>query len=366
MALTFAEPSRPTHVKMGIYGEAGSGKTYTAALEAIGIVEELRKLKNPVGDKPVYMFDTEKGSDWLIGLFAKHDIVLKVVKSQSFVDLIEATKLAEKEASVFIVDSIVHVWKELMQAYLDKSGKTRMPMHLWAPIKQQWREFTDLFVNSPLHIIVCGRAKDNWEYVYNEDTGKKELITTDSRMGGEKEMSYEPDLLIEMTSKNQYDKKAGEEIRVWEADVQKDRSDTLKSKRFINPSFESFRTVWELLDIGGKVGSIDTSRNSPVLVNDQVRNVSDRIRRRKVASEEIQNAITKYIPGRSADDQKAKLEILEKVFGTSSWTAITEDWNKVPLEMLEAGVGKVEELAKARIGVGKQEVKPSKPKKGTK
>lgn len=364
--ITFSKPDRPTHMKIGIYGAAGSGKTHTSALLAIGIVEELRKLKSKAADKPVYMFDTEKGSDWIAPLFKEHKIEFRVLKSRAFIDLLEATKLAEKEASVFIVDSLNHVWKELLNAYLKKTGKDRIPMYLWEPIKEQWGEFTTNYLNSKLHIIAAGRAQGIYEYVTNEETGKKEFVETDTRMGGEKQMSYEPDLLIEMKNIKELDK-TGRSIRTHRAFVEKDKSDTLEEKYkklfFDDPNFETFRPVWEELDVDGKGSIIDTKRDSQALVSNQDRNVADRNRRRTVAAEEIQGMLVKYIPGQAASDKAEKVKILQKVFGTTSWTKVTEDWKAVPLEMIEAGVKKVEALAKAYTGIV-PEVKPA--KKGAK
>jgi len=352
--LSFTKPDRPTHMKVGIYGAAGSGKTHTSALLAIGIVEELRKLKSKVADKPVYMFDTEKGSDWIAPIFKEHKIDFRVLKSRAFVDLLEATKLAEKEASVFIVDSLNHVWKELLNAYLKKTGKDRIPMYLWEPIKEQWGEFTTSYLNSPLHIVACGRAQGIYEYILNEDTGKKEFVEVDTRMGGEKQMSYEPDLLIEMKNIKELDK-TGRSIRIHRAYVEKDKSDTLedqyKKLYFDDPNFETFRPVWSELDVDGKGSVINTKRDSQSLVSNQDRNVADRQRRRKVACEEIQNVLVELIPGQAAKDKQAKVKILQKVFGTTSWTKITEDWTAIKLEAVEAGVAKVRKLAEEYAGL---------------
>lgn len=358
--LSFAKPDLPTHMKVGLYGNAGSGKTHTSALLAIGIIEELRKLKSKTADKPVYMFDTERGSDWVAPMFAQHKITFRVLKSRAFIDLLEATRLAEKEASVFIVDSLNHVWAELIKAYLDRIGKDRLPMYLWQPIKEQWGEFTTAYLNANLHIIACGRAQAIYEYITNEDTGKKEFVEVDTRMGGEKQMSYEPDLLIEMKNIKEFDK-SGQKVRIHQASIEKDKSDTLTAAFFNDPTFETFRPVWDRLDIDGKGGTIDVSRDSQALVSDQDRNVADRNRRRTVAAEEILGTFTKYIPGQSVADKTVRAKILEKVFGTTSWTKITEDWKAVSLEQIETGVKKVETLAQEYAGLAdNNEAKPTK------
>src|ERR1700752_117247 len=101
----FQEPNKPVYLKMGLYGNTGSGKTYTAGKIAIGMAKALKS------KKPVAIFDTETGSDFLIPLFEKEGIKLVVIKSRSFAKLVEATKEAQQIADVFIVDSISHVWE---------------------------------------------------------------------------------------------------------------------------------------------------------------------------------------------------------------------------------------------------------------
>ena len=70
----------------------------------------------------------------------------------------------------------------------------------YTKLYEMWAKFTDSFLNSSLHMIVCGRAGDMYEYQENEN-GKKELIKSGTRMATEKELSYEPSLLIEMQRK---------------------------------------------------------------------------------------------------------------------------------------------------------------------
>ena len=75
--------------------------------------------------------------------------------------------------------------------------RTRLQFDDWGYLKGEWRKFTDLFINSNLHIILCGRA--GYEYDYFEDeAGKKQLEKTDIKMKAEGEMGYEPSLLVLM------------------------------------------------------------------------------------------------------------------------------------------------------------------------
>ena len=65
------------------------------------------------------------------------------------------------------------------------------------PLKAMWREFTDRYVNSKLHVIMRGRAGYIWDDVEDEE-GVKELKKVGTKMKAEVETGYEPSLLIEM------------------------------------------------------------------------------------------------------------------------------------------------------------------------
>ena len=326
----FRKPNKPVFLKMGIYGQAGSGKTFTASLVSVGIHEAIKS------KKPVYIFDTEKGSDWLGPIFKEHGIEFKVLKSRSFADLLIATAEAEKESSVLIIDSITHVWQELIQAYEKKLGRTRLRLQDWQPIKKQWAQFTSQYINSELHIILCGRGQDVYDIVKEEDKGY-EVNIKGTRMQAEKELGYEPDVLIEMD----FTKNDKNEM-VHQAFIKKDRSNTMNGKILSDPTFKDFAPIWGCLNLGGKHVGIDTESNSEGLVQDDDKRITERIRRRQIIIEEVQGLLVHYIPGQAKEDKKAKMDILKTVYNTRSWKRITGDWNAIPLEQLERSLNKLE------------------------
>jgi hypothetical protein len=77
----------------------------------------------------------------------------------------------------------------------------------YGAIKPMWAQFTETFLNSKAHIILCGRAGNTSEYQEKEDGGKKELISTGTKMKAESEMGYEPSLLVEMVAEKPLDRK---------------------------------------------------------------------------------------------------------------------------------------------------------------
>ena len=75
MGLLKKARNRMAYAKIGLYGDAGSGKTYTAAMFAIGL-HQYAKLK-----KPVAMFDTEPAASFIIPYFKDNNIPYQLRKT---------------------------------------------------------------------------------------------------------------------------------------------------------------------------------------------------------------------------------------------------------------------------------------------
>lgn len=306
--------------KIGIYGAAGTGKTRTAAEIAIG----LAKLS---GNKPVAMFDTEPAASYIIPLFEKAGIEFLVYdESRAFKDLMSFTEEAKESCSVIIVDSITHVWRDLQESYLDRLNNQRkqnnkrpfasLEFQHWGPIKRIWAEFTDLFLSSRVHMIVCGRAGGVYEYQEKDDgSGKKELITVGTKMATEKELGYEPSLLIEMV----IDRDDGKIINT--AVIQKDRADKINGMEIQFPNFEKLRGHFDALNIGGDhFGSMVTRNSQDVFTETNDDNFSAELRRRDIAVDEVKEEILKVAgQGMDAASKGARADLIEKISGTRSW-----------------------------------------------
>ncbi|MCE2724718.1 MAG: AAA family ATPase [bacterium] len=316
--------NRMAFAKVGLYGTAGSGKTYTAAKIAIGLHQYTKSTK------PVGMFDTEPAASYIIPLFEQAGVPFLVYdESRALKDLMAFMDEAEKECSVVIIDSITHVWRDTQESYLAKineglrkRGKRdiyKLEFHHWGPIKAAWAEFTDRFLSSKLHAIVCGRAGSIYEYQTNEESGKKELITSGTRMATEKEMGYEPSLLIELAPVRE----DGKIVNM--AFVQKDRTDTLNGQEIASPDFEKLKSHFAFLNIGGEHhGSMNTRDSKDLFSEDGSDSWSAEQRSRKIVSEEIEELLKKHYPAQSVEHKQKRQELLEEAFNTRSWTKISE------------------------------------------
>ena len=343
----FQKPNKPVYLKAGLYGGTGSGKTYTSGLMAIGMVQSISS------KKPVTMFDTETGSDFLIPMFEKAGIELLVIKSRSFAKLVEATKEAEKISDVFIIDSIAHVWDELTEAYKKKKNRQYIQINEWGEIKNYWNNFTKAYLNANQNIILCSRAQDITENSVDEKTGQKDFSKIGERMRGEKYTGYEASLLIRMEAIQDLKKNRMTHM----AYVEKDRTANMTGMAIAEPTFESFQKVWDSYEHKGQYEGIDND-DSTKHIADPDYSVEDQKKRRSVVTEDIQNMLVKYVPGMGAKDKQMKLDLLEKVFGTANWVKITQDYPVlVSVESLEEGFLKLEDECKKAISEVKEDDK---------
>ncbi|ECC3255669.1 AAA family ATPase [Salmonella enterica] len=324
MALFQRATNTQAFLKAGIMGFAGDGKTYTASELAIGLVVLMRQRGIEAGDRPVMFLDTETGSDWVKPRFDAENIELFTAKTRAFVDLLAAVNEAEANGSVMIIDSISHFWTGLCDEYAKRRNRKRgLEFSDWAWLKQEWRRFTDRFVNSQAHIIMCGRA--GYEYDFFEgDDGKKQLAKTGIKMKAETETGYEPSILIQM--EKQMNIETGQ---VWRtARILKDRSTRIDGQVFSNPTFKNFQPHIEFLNLGGTHVGVDTSRdNGELFADDSVPVWQKEKRAKEIALDEIVELLNKYHSGTSADAKRQKGDVLEKIFASRSWERIKSmDW----------------------------------------
>ncbi|MBT9175365.1 MAG: hypothetical protein DDT22_01040 [candidate division WS2 bacterium] len=320
-------------LKCGIYGFAGSGKSFTATQIAIG-------LHKYIGSKePIFFLDTETGSDFLISRFEDAKIDLQVAKTRAYIDLLSAINEAEKKKSILIIDSISHFWTELMTAYLTRNKKTRLNLHDIMILKQEWKQYTDKFIASKLHIIMCGRAGWDFDHIENED-GIKELTKVGTKMRAEAETGYEPSLSLEMERVRIEQGKIGSTYkhRCW---VLKDRFDKINGRFFDNPKFEVFLPHISLLNIGGKHRALEEGRTSEDMFGNTDKSTSEYYKQKDIALEEIKDTLALRF-GKTDEQKKKQIEELQRIFGTSSKTAI----ENMPLETLQAGLKEIKGINK--------------------
>lgn len=321
----------PAYLKMGLFGDTGSGKTWTAAHVAMGLNKLLKS------DKPVAFFDTEGGSGFLVPDFKNAGVEFVTHRGLAAIDLSTAIKDAEQYCSVLIIDSITHVWNEFTDSYLKKSKSKFIELWDWKPIKAEWAQLiTNPFLNSKLHIIMCGR--EGAIYGTTEElrggVAKKVSVKVGEKMSAEAQIGYEPSLLCQM--EKLYTQGSGEYVR--SCHVVKDRFTVLDSKTFENPTFNDFLPHIQRLNINGNCDVIDTARNSQELFESPDNSYYARKRLQDIAQEELQEVlILAGFDGSAAETKKKRTELMIEIFGTSSKTAI----EALSSEKVKEGVAKI-------------------------
>lgn len=307
------------YVKAGFLGFTAGGKTFTAVELAIGIRHHFGLPGS------IAFFDTENGAGFVKPKVEKRTGRPMLVKrSRSFNDLMTFARACEDmDVSVAIVDSMTHVWRELCDAYLDKVNEKRSPdrrrfnleFQDWGPIKSKWATWTDWYLNSKMHVVICGRA--GWEYNEEEDErGKKKLVKTGTKMKVENEFGFEPGLLIEM------ERETTEGKLVNRATVLKDRWDLMNGESCDNPTFDFFKPHVAMFSPDAH-RAVDTSVKTDLPIEEQGLDPwRKELRERQIACEEIQGELLRRWPGQTAVEKASKMDSLEKFFGTRSWTAV--------------------------------------------
>lgn len=315
-----------SYLKANLYGFAGSGKTWTASLIAVGLAKQF-------GFKRVAFYDTETGSSFVEpNIFKPAGVELVGMKSRTFKSLIDFMHgCIEEKIQCGLADSVSHVYQELIDAYLEKHNKTRMAPWDWKPVKNEWRKFTDLFLSSPMHFIQCGRAGFTYEETVDED-GTKGIKTSGVKMKSETESQFEPNLVIRMVQESNYSGKSQEFTQV--AYVEKDRTDTINGKVFISPTYEHIKPHIDFLNKEGVHNMPDPAETSIDALKDKDWSAEDRKKRKDKALGEIKATLEKYFDARTKGEKQKMIAASEKVFNVKSWEGIEQ----APLDTLEAAV----------------------------
>jgi hypothetical protein len=240
-------------VKMGIYGSAGSGKTFTSLLIAEGLAKAT--------GKRVAFVDTERGTDFYCKAVperAAHPEAFDfdALYSRSLTEVLAEVSKLKADHAVIVIDSITHLWEAAINAY--SGGKTRagtIPMHAWGQIKRPYKALMHHLLNCPQHVVICGRQGNDW----SESEGG-ELVNVGYKMKAEGETAYEPHVLIRLESTRA--KKPGERAKIV-AHVEKDRSGLLAGKLIEWPTFANLAAPLLGL-LSGKQGHVQSDEEAAV------------------------------------------------------------------------------------------------------
>jgi hypothetical protein len=336
-----------SRIKAGFFGEQGCGKTTTALLIALGLSKTFH------GGAPIFMHDTEAGSDFLVDICALEGVDLFTRKSRSFRDMTSGLQQAAREgACVYIEDSISSDWNELMESFKRDKNIKKIELYHWGQIKPRWNdEWVVPMLNSPLHVLTCGRQGDKWEDVVEED-GDSKAKKVGVKMKAEGEFGYEPFLLLWMQAEQKLQGRKRGGSFVHKATVLKDKSRRIQGLEFEWPDINRYKKGdWKAVfdKIKPHVDFFSIASEKPhaalspdgrdvIFTDNGNSDYYERKRTRTIALEEIEGTITAIWPGQDAKSKKFKAMAVHAIFGTRSWTYVTE---KIEQADLDAGLVKL-------------------------
>jgi hypothetical protein len=216
-------------LKIGLYGSAGSGKTYTSLLIAEGLAKHM--------GKRIAFVDTEYGTNFYTQHVAERAVHpepfdFDCLYSKSITEVIAAVKSLDlTKYGVIIIDSITHIWDSCKNAFTGKLTKIgTIPLNAWTQIKKPYKDLMNLLLSLPVHVLICGRQGTEYG---DDETG--ELKNLGYKMRAEGETQYEPDILIRLESYKAGRKKNAVPVAV----VEKDRTGILAGQWIEWPSFDN-------------------------------------------------------------------------------------------------------------------------------
>ena len=338
MAIELKEAKPPAYLKLAFYGDAGGGKTYTAAKVLAQFIKEYAP------DLQLAMLDTEGGAGFVAPMVKElSGKPLLSFAGTSFAELREFLALSPNKY-VSLIDSATHIWRTLCEDYLVAKRSrvkaaggnietVRLSLSDWGPIKEIWNKgFSDPYKYLAAHFCYNGRAGDVWETIKDEE-GKDQLQSTGTKMKIEAQSAYEPSLLVEMIRVPNPAYAMGKSSTQWlhRAEVVKDRSGLLTGKSCDDPDIEFFRPHIEFL-----MGGIHAAPNAnPELIFNAGtgKNWETLKREREALLAEIADDFTLAFPGQSAAAKQQRIAIARQAFGVSSFEAL-QDEKRFPVSVL--------------------------------
>lgn len=298
-------------IKASIGGFAGSGKTKTGCSIIVGAYKDLG-LKNPI-----LIIDNEKGSRFLIPFFKSYGIDVLTKDTTHLADVLMAMEyLQSGEIDFLFVDSLTKVWYQYLDDYKKRFNKHFLTLQDWGKLLPEWQKaFSDRYVELDGSFIFTGRGGFTYD-MEEDENNKKQFVKSGVKVKLAGETPYEPDLNIWMETKQEIDDGT---LKQWrEAQIMKDRSDSIDGETFVNPTYEDFKPVIDYLmnvEKGEVKGATDTTNLIP-------REDGFYMKQHKIWLEKIYGELENAYPGTTKEHKIKKSAIKKYIFGTYSETEI--------------------------------------------
>jgi hypothetical protein len=238
-------------LRLAIAGPAGSGKTYSALLIALGL-----------GGR-IAMIDTERGSGELYDHLGQYDActIHPPFEPKKYVEAIHAAEDLGYET--IIIDSLSHAWVGqggLLDVHGHIADKTGNSWSAWRQVTPKHNELVDAMLQSRCHIIATMRSK--MEYAQVEENGKKQVKKLGMSPIQRDGMEYEFTVFIDLDQQHT-------------ATTTKDRT-TLFDGQYFVPTVETGRTLLAWLENNGQTSPGAVAHEKPFAGRQQEEPQGDR------------------------------------------------------------------------------------------
>lgn len=291
--------------KWGFFGDVKSGKRFTAVVAGLG----LHRLVN--SRLPLSFFDTSETARLSIEQLKAAKVAGTVTRSRSLTDF--AAWIAAGEAGAFdvgIINSVTHLHEDLMAGYRRRQGVDDLGPADWSAINSAWHTgFSSPFRASRLHLILVGRAADDYGAVVDAD-GKQESVKTGVRLRAERQTGYDPELLVRM---ERLELAAGGVVR--RAIVVGDCRAQVDGRSFDNPTFADFAAVAKATIKDGVDAAPIEQASTAELFSDN----RDQRREVKRLIVDIENVLGREWSKATPAGREKRARALVASFGTATW-----------------------------------------------
>jgi len=225
-------------LRLAIAGPAGSGKTYSALLMALGL-----------GGR-IAMIDTERGSGELYDHLGQYDActIHPPFEPKKYVEAIKAAEDLGYET--IIIDYLSHAWVGqggLLDVHGHIADKTGNSWSAWRQVTPKHNELVDAMLQSKCHIIATMRSK--MEYAQVEENGKKQVKKLGMSPIQRDGMEYEFTVFIDLDQQHT-------------ATTTKDRT-TLFDGQYFVPNVETGKTLLAWLENNGQAAPGEVAQEKP-------------------------------------------------------------------------------------------------------
>jgi hypothetical protein len=166
---------RKAKLRVGLFGPSGSGKTMSALKLARGLASDWSK---------ICVIDTENNSADLYSHLGDYNVISlgAPYSPEAYIEAILAVEKAGME--VLIIDSITHEWAGpggILEIVDMKSKDAKNSFSVWGDVTPRHNHFIDTILQVDLHVICCGRSKQ--EYALNQVEKNGRTISVPEKIG---------------------------------------------------------------------------------------------------------------------------------------------------------------------------------------